>query len=103
MKEAGATLKNVEVLDRIGFILDFHKAVSGQMTLEHGLVVEQPNYAAAAMAIVVGLCRHRVGSMMWHLYLPGKLALITTGYKHDEERCSADLRSDFRSYLDARA
>ena len=102
LRETVALLLNVEILDRIGFMMDFHLEVPADATVDNGAVVTDDALASTALDIVRYLCRERIGSMLWHSGCwPGLLALMTTGIAMDEVNCLALLRADFRNFLDA--
>ena len=66
LEESCAALQNVELLERIGFIMDFHQHAPGGMGTDDSLVVAQDDKAMTAWDLVRNLCRQRVGSMLWH-------------------------------------
>ena len=97
LEEACAIVQNVEVLNRIGFIVDFGKATAG-VTLDHGIIVAQDVLANEGVDIVSNLLSERAGSMLWHCgsWL-GLLGMMGTGRDEDETDCVGMLRGEFRA------
>jgi hypothetical protein len=102
LEETCAILQNVEILDRIGFVVDVHKA-QADLTVDSGMVVSQDAMAESALDVVVNLLRERLGSSLWNCgYWPGRLAILLFGTLECEEQCLSELRADILAYREAK-
>ena len=104
LNDTMALLQNVEILQKIGFVLDFHRVMPEDASSEDSFIVTQNELAAMAVDIVRNLCRERLASMLWHSGCwPGLLGMMTSGKPSYQKHCIEMLRSDFRAFLDAAA
>ena len=63
LEDTCALLQNLDILEHIGFVVDFHRGVSLHMTLEQGHVAEQDTLSTAVMVVAINLCRRRISGI----------------------------------------